>query len=181
MRRCALLKDVDADELSALGAFKYARNHAVLHTDARLMPKRKKLWSSWNYLSSGDETRSVSLTYWMNRLQPLATAEQYFVSINPQISLDEAAIVEQMTYEHPMFDARAITAQKHLWSIQGRRRTWFAGSYFAYGFHEDALQAGLAAAEEMGDVRRPWTVSGESNRLHFPLAGRGGSVGAAAQ
>ncbi len=177
----ALLKDADPDEAKALAAFRYVRNEAILHTDPKLMPRRKRLWSSWNYLGGQGETKSVSLTYWMNRLQPLETQDDYFVSINPQAKISDDCVIERMTYEHPMFDAPAIATQKHLWSLQGRRRTWYAGSYFGFGFHEDALQAGLAAAEEMGDVRRPWTVEGESDRLHFRSAGRGGPLGAAAQ
>lgn len=176
-----LLKDADAEESRFLSAFSYARNHAVLHTDPSYMPRRRHLWSSWNYRGGGSGERGVSLTYWMNRLQPLGTEESYFVTLNPETAIPDARIVEEMTYDHPMFDAAAMAAQKHLWLLQGRRRTWYAGSYFAYGFHECALQSGLAAAEEMGDVRRPWKVEGESDRLQFPLAGRGVPSGVAAQ
>lgn len=164
----AMLKDADRDEIATLGAFRYSSNEAVLHRDARLMPKRRGLWSSWNYLRGPAETGAVSLTYWMNSLQPLETDDDYFVSLNPQAVIGEDQTIARMTYTHPLFDDRAIAAQSRLWALQGRRATWFAGSYFAFGFHEDALQAGLAAAEEMGGVRRPWTVVGESDRLQLP-------------
>lgn len=177
----AMLKDADSEEISTLGGFRYFENEAVLHRDARLMPRRRALWSSWNYTRGRSETGAVSLTYWMNSLQPLGTNDDYFVSLNPQASIGEDRIVARMTYTHPLFDDRAIAAQARLWPLQGRRATWFAGSYFAYGFHEDALQAGLAAAEGMGDVRRPWTVAGESDRLNLPAPRSRVPVGAMAQ
>jgi len=75
-------------------------------------------------------------------------------------------LIRTEVYEHPLFDAAAIAAQREFWDIQGARRTWFCGSYLGHGFHEDALQSGLAVAEQLGGVRRPWTVEGESNRIH---------------
>ena len=171
----ALLSDPDADERRLLAAFRYARNEAVLHTDNRLMPRRRRLWSSWNYLGRGaDETRgssvpaSLSVSYWMNLLQPLATREDHFVTLNPFIDIPQSRTLAHFVYHHPMFDRHALAAQSELWTLQGKRNTWFAGSYFGWGFHEDGLQAGLAAAEDLGGVRRPWTVAGESNRLTQP-------------
>lgn len=176
-----LLTDADDAERRLLGAFRYVRNEAVLHRDESLMPRRRRVWSSWNYLDGGSETGAVALTYWMNRLQPLETSENHFVSINPNLPIADERVSDRTVYEHPMFDAAAMAAQRQLWSLQGRRRTWFAGSYFAYGFHECALQAGLAAAEELGGVRRPWNVERESDRLFLPPgSGRaGGRVEAA--
>ncbi|MGQ0671728.1 MAG: NAD(P)/FAD-dependent oxidoreductase [Hyphomicrobium sp.] len=176
----SLLTDADADEKALLGAFGYSRNDAVLHTDPALMPRRKHVWSSWNYRRGGGKGEGppgVSLTYWMNRLQPLDTDIDFFVSINPDAPIAERSIVVRLAYSHPVFDGPAIAAQRRLWSLQGRRRTWFAGSYFAFGFHEDALQAGLAAAEEMGDIRRPWDVEGQSDRLQLPSTRVGGTTG----
>jgi hypothetical protein len=176
-----LLPDADDTERRVLGAFRYSRNQAVLHTDASLMPRRRNVWSSWNYLDGGGETGGVALTYWMNRLQPLETSDNYFVSINPNLPVAEERVSDRTCYEHPLFDAAAMAAQRELWSLQGRRRTWFAGSYFAFGFHECALQAGLAAAEDLGGGRRPWNVAGENDRLSLPpgTAGSGGRVEAA--
>ena len=160
-----LLADADADERHLLGAFKYVQNRAVLHGDASLMPVRRRVWSSWNYLGeSAEREHRLSVTYWMNKLQPLGpTCPDLFVTLNP---LREASgTIATFGYAHPMFDARAMAAQRQLWQLQGRRSTWFCGSYFGYGFHEDGLQAGLAAAEDIGGVRRPWTVADESGRI----------------
>jgi len=175
-----ILSDADDEERATLGAFHYARNEAVLHTDISLMPSRRHLWASWNYLAAQQSGR-LSLTYWMNSLQPLETRTNYFVTLNPPPTLDPKEIVQRYTYHHPMFDGAALAAQRRLWLLQGRRRTWFAGSYFGYGFHEDGLQAGLAAAEEMGDVRRPWSVENESGRIHLAASRRPGQLPVAAQ
>lgn len=168
----ALLRDADRHERRMLGSFSYAANEAVLHTDETLMPRRKCVWSSWNYQHGGDETRGVALTYWMNKLQPLPGAQDYFVSINPSGPMASEKVIRRISYTHPLFDKAAIDAQSELWSLQGRNRVWFAGSYFAYGFHECALQSGLAAAEAMGHVRRPWRVAGENDRLKIPARPR---------
>jgi uncharacterized protein len=165
----ALLGDPDPEEHRLLGAFRYQTNRAVLHTDINLMPQRRRLWSSWNYLGGTegiDDT--LSLTYWMNNLQPLPPwSRDLFVTINPAKKLASGAVVADLAYAHPMFDTAAIAAQRDLWSLQGRRRTWFCGSYFGFGFHEDGLQSGLAVAEEIGGVRRPWCVANESGRIRI--------------
>ena len=106
------------------------------------------------------------MTYWMNRLQSLKGAPELFVTLNPNKEIAADRLIRTEVYEHPLFDAGAIAAQREIWSLQGRRATWFCGSYFGHGFHEDALQSGLAVAEQLGDVRRPWTVEGESGRIH---------------
>jgi predicted NAD/FAD-binding protein len=132
------------------------------------MPKRRRLWSSWNYLGSGGETdASLSLTYWMNKLQPLGDARDLFVTLNPNRAIEPGSEIAAFDYSHPIFDQQAMAAQHDLWNLQGRRKTWFCGSYFGYGFHEDGLQSGLAAAEDIGGVRRPWSVANESGRIHL--------------
>ena len=163
-----LLADADSQERAVLGAFAYQNNRAVLHADPALMPKRRRVWSSWNYLGSRSDAHATpSVTYWMNRLQTLETEENIFVTLNPIRPIAERAQIAAFDYSHPMFDAAAIAAQRQLWSLQGRSHTWFCGSYFGYGFHEDGLQSGLAVAEDIGGVRRPWTVANESGRLHL--------------
>ncbi len=102
----------------------------------------------------------------MNRLQTIKDAPDLFVTLNPTREVAPEAVIRTEVYEHPLFDARAIAAQREIWSLQGQRSTWFCGSYFGHGFHEDALQAGLAVAEQLGGVRRPWTVADESGRIH---------------
>ena len=163
-----LLADVDAQERAVLGAFAYQNNRAVLHTDQTHMPKRRRVWSSWNYLGTrAGAVAAPSVSYWMNRLQPLATDENIFVTLNPVTPIAEGAQIAAFDYAHPMFDAAALAAQRQLWSLQGRHRTWFCGSYFGYGFHVDGLQSGLAVAEDIGGVRRPWTVANESGRIQL--------------
>lgn len=165
----ALLDDASTAERQLLGAFRYSRNEAVLHGDATLMPHRRRVWSSWNYLSRTEQgERKLSVTYWMNRLQQLPESRPLFVTLNPLHEPREAGVVRRDVYEHPLFDVAAIAAQKQLWSLQGRRNTWFCGAYFGAGFHEDGLQAGLAVAEELGGVRRPWVVAQESGRISLP-------------
>lgn len=166
----ALLDDADDNERRLLAAFRYQSNEAVLHTDPTHMPRRRSLWSSWNYMARGDADR-LSVTYWMNSLQPLPTTMDVFVTLNPLHAIPTARIKGQFEYAHPVYDGAAIAAQKSLWQLQGRHRTWFAGAYFGYGFHEDGLQSGLAAAEAMGAPPRPWTVASPNGRLHLgPMA-----------
>jgi predicted NAD/FAD-binding protein len=165
-----LLDDADAAERELLGAFSYTRNLAVLHSDRRLMPRRRAAWTSWNHIGRRDDPAAGCVTYWMNRLQSLKGAGDLFVTLNPTREIAADAIHRSQVYEHPLFDAGAIRAQRELWSLQGRRRTWFCGSYFGHGFHEDALQSGLAVAEALGGARRPWRVSDESGRIHLPSA-----------
>ena len=164
-----LLDAPDPLELSHLGAFGYSDNEVILHIDDSIMPKRRRLWSSWNYVSN-DPASNPTITYWMNSLQPLMTSQNYFVTLNPIHPIDAAHTIGRYHYSHPIFDAAALEKQKCLWEVQGRRRTWFAGSYFGYGFHEDGLQAGLAVAEILGGVARPWQAEGQNNRLHFTPA-----------
>ncbi|WP_026792527.1 NAD(P)/FAD-dependent oxidoreductase [Pleomorphomonas oryzae] len=154
-------------ERRVLGAFRYSRNHTVLHADERLMPRRRAAWAAWNYIATSDHSAGPSVTYWMNRLQHIDPSVPLFVTLNPLIEPRAESVYRTFTYEHPLFDQAAIEAQKQLWSLQGGGNTWFAGAYFGAGFHEDGLQAGLAAAEAMGGVRRPWSVENESGRIHI--------------
>jgi predicted NAD/FAD-binding protein len=161
-----LLNDATAAERTTLGAFNYSSNLAVVHTDDNAMPRRRRLWSSWNYIKQTGETGKPTVTYWMNSLQSLACDENIFVSLNP--GQEPSSEIARFNYTHPQFDANALRAQRDLWRLQGERRTWFCGSYFGSGFHEDALQSGLAVAEELGNVRRPWQVDNESGRIQLP-------------
>ncbi len=165
----ALLVDPDGQEKDVLGAWRYSKNRAVLHTDAKLMPKRKRVWSSWNFIEGekGDETQSLCVTYWMNRLQSLDPGNPLFLTLNPNLQPAFGKTLREFEYTHPFFDASALQSQQHLWNLQGNRRTWYCGSYFGYGFHEDALQAGLAVAEQLGELKRPWQVDNESGRIHI--------------
>jgi hypothetical protein len=160
-----MLADADEEERRLLGAFRYQENSAILHRDPALMPKRRAVWSSWNYVGSSGQDRELSVSYWLNRLQGLPEATQAFVTLNPQQTPSETDIFGRFTYHHPIFDCAALRAQRALWRLQARRRTWFCGAYFGAGFHEDGLQSGLAVAEQLGGLRRPWTVPDESGRI----------------
>ncbi len=166
-----LLQDPDGRERAILGAIGYRANEAVLHSDESLMPRRKAVWSSWNYAAEGPpDAQQLSVTYWMNRLQHIADDHPLFVTLNPIREPDPAKVIRRETYDHPVFDTAAGVAQAKLWSLQGVRNTWFCGAYFGAGFHEDGLQAGLAVAEQLGGVRRPWTVENESGRIQIGAA-----------
>ncbi len=165
----ALLEDPSPRERAMLGAFRYNRNQAVLHSDAGLMPLRRRTWSAWNYVGRpgvGGE-QELCVTYWMNRLQSLPAGAPLFVTLNPARPPAADRIIRVEMFDHPLFDAAAMRAQRELWSLQGEQGTWWCGSYFGAGFHEDALQSGLAVAEALGGVRRPWTVPDESGRIHL--------------
>jgi hypothetical protein len=163
-----LLETPMAAETAALGRFAYTRNLAVLHSDPSLMPRRRGLWSAWNYLgvTTPDGDQRLCVTYWMNRLQGLPAHTPLFVTLNPLHAPDPRNVIWSETYEHPKFDAAAMLAQKDLWALQGRGGVWWCGAYFGSGFHEDGLQSGLAVAEAIGGVKRPWSVANESGRIH---------------
>ena len=170
-RALATLADASDEERDLLGAFRYSRNVAVLHTDETFMPKRRRVWSSWNFLGLTDSDR-VCVTYWMNRLQGLESERPLLVTLNPARPPRVGTLLHTESYNHPILDGAAGRAQQQLWSLQGQRNTWFCGSYFGAGFHEDGLQAGLAVAEQLGGVRRPWRVANESGRIAIPPEAR---------
>ncbi len=157
----AMLADPSDTEIALLGAVRTAANRVVMHADPRLMPRRRAAWASWNYIDRTDG--GLCVTYWMNRLQSLPGERQIFVSLNPPI--EPEAIIHEEYFDHPQFDATALRAQRALWSLQGTRRTWYCGAWFGAGFHEDGLQAGLAVAEQLGGLRRPWDVPDDCARI----------------
>lgn len=163
----AMLLDADAPEREILGAFRYTDNIAVLHSDERLMPKRKAVWSSWNYIGGKreDDQTPLCVTYWMNRLQNLPEQHPLFVTLNASRPIRDDKVIGTYHYTHPLFDLSAMKAQQQIWQLQGRRNTWFCGAHFGSGFHEDGLQAGLAVAEAATGLRRPWQVANESGRI----------------
>lgn len=153
----AMLADASADECSLLDAFGYSRNRTILHGDTSLMPRRRRVWSSWNYIGDRDgDATQVCVSYWMNRLQGLDPRRPLFITLNPHRAPRPETVLGEFVYHHPVYSVRALAAQRQLQRLQGCRRTWFCGSYFGAGFHEDALVSGLAAAEAAAGVRRPW-------------------------
>ena len=148
----ALLADADETERQLLADARYQPNRAVLHTDARLMPRLRKVWSSWNYLSDGGDEPNVSVTYLLNKLQPLPFRTPLFVTLNPVVEPAADQVIAEFDYEHPIFDARMIAAQRRLPEVQGRRRLWLAGAWTGYGFHEDGLKSGVAVARALASL-----------------------------
>ena len=143
---------VRADERAVLGAIGYHRNRAVLHTDASLLPARPKAWAAWNYLRApqhAQEQSAVCLHYLINRLQPLPWPQPVVVSLNPVREPDPARVVGEYDYAHPVFDLAAIAAQARVPALQGQGNVWFAGAWTRYGFHEDGLMSGMAAASAL--------------------------------
>jgi uncharacterized protein len=153
----AMLSDATPLEKSLLSSVPYHSNRVVLHRDAALMPKRRKCWASWNYLRSTHPSgrHGVAVTYWMNRLQGIPDRYPLFVTLNPEREPAPGTVFAEFSYDHPQFGASSMAAQRQLKSIQGDRNTFFAGAWTGYGFHEDGLSSGLAAAEAIGGII-PW-------------------------
>jgi predicted NAD/FAD-binding protein len=137
-----MLENPDSDEKRILGEFKYVNNTAILHTEKKLMPKNKSAWSSWNSISKEDLSKTC-VTYWLNNLQNLKCEENYFLTLNPIQKIEENKIITKVNFTHPYFNSQTVKFQKELHSLQGKKRTWFCGSYFGYGFHEDGLKSSL--------------------------------------
>ena len=158
----ALLRDADRHELEVLGAIRYQRNRAVLHTDQSVLPARRRAWAAWNYeraAAHGDERDGVCLHYLINRLQPLPWQTPVLVSLNPLRPLSPDKVLGEWDYAHPVFDRRAVLAQRRLASLQGRSRVWFCGAWTGYGFHEDGLASGLEVADAL---RAGWALEKQS-------------------
>ncbi|MBC7781190.1 MAG: FAD-dependent oxidoreductase [Proteobacteria bacterium] len=172
----ALLDDADARERALLGAVCYQPNAAWLHTDREFLPVSPRAWAAWNYTgrsassnagtgaaaaNEADATAagSVSVTYLINKLQPLPMSTPVLVTLNPHRPIASDKVIRQIAYAHPVFDAAALAAQQRLSTIQGVRRTWFCGAWTGYGFHEDGLKSAMAVSESLG-VRAPWVDAG---------------------
>jgi predicted NAD/FAD-binding protein len=156
----SLLADARPEEARLLGEFKYQPNIATLHTDTTVMPRTRRAWASWNYeIDAGGGAASTATHYWMNSLQGVSDRENYFVSINRPAAINPAKVIRTIPYEHPLFSLGALRAQAGLPSLNraavGTTHTHFAGSYFRYGFHEDALLS-AAVLSEMLLGRNPW-------------------------
>lgn len=149
----ALLADPSPAERQLLGAIRYQPNHAVLHTDVDVLPRRRLAWAAWNYeraVNVSREQSRVCLHYLINKLQPLPWRTPVVVSLNPVRPIAADKTLGRFDYSHPVFDAAAVAAQRRLPEIQGRSHTWFCGAWTRYGFHEDGLMSGQAVAEALG-------------------------------
>ena len=135
-----MLQDPTIEEKRILGKFKYVSNSAYLHTDENLMPKKKIAWSSWNSISKNDKT---CVTYWLNNLQNLNCENNYFLTLNPVDEIHKDKLIKKINFTHPYSNLDTFKFQKDLNAIQGKKRTWYCGSYFGYGFHEDGLNSSI--------------------------------------
>ena len=152
----ALLKDGRADEKRILSQARFQRNRLVLHTDSRLMPRRRVCWSSWVYLaSSRPDEAQASVTYWMNSLQGISMDTPLFATLNPSAPVADAHILDTYEFDHPQYDFGMMAAQEALPSIQGRGNVWYCGAWTKMGFHEDGLASALAVARQLG-APPPW-------------------------
>ena len=165
-----MLADADGHERRVLGAFHYQPNLALLHTDESVMPATRRCWSSWNYRVGGGSEGPLepSTVYWINSLQQLPTRQNYFVSINGEASVDPAKILQRIAYDHPLFNLGAVRAQRELPELNQRQSgVYLCGSYFRYGFHEDAL----ASAMDLSRLLDP-TLAGHEHAdapaIHYP-------------
>mgnify|MGYP006281602869 FL=1 len=148
----AMLEDPDDKEKRLLGAWSYSRNPTVLHTDVSVMPPLKAAWSSWNYTrqKKSGEMSPVTVSYDMNRLQKIRSRKPLFVSLNPVHDIPPEHRIKEMVYTHPQYSFEAFATQEELPGLNGRRNTYFCGSYFGYGFHEDGVNAALSVTRHFG-------------------------------
>jgi predicted NAD/FAD-binding protein len=156
-RSLALLDPPSVEERAVLKAIPYQANHAVLHTDPRLLPRRRRAWASWNFHAPAPELSEapVSLTYLLNRLQPLPFASPVMVSMNPLEAPREDRVLARFDYRHPVFLEGSDEAKRRVPSLQGRSRTWFCGAWTRNGFHEDGLASAVDVARRLG-AGIPW-------------------------
>ena len=147
----SLIADPTSEEKSILANFKYKNNIAIIHTDDSLMPKNKKVWSSWNSSVNKDNTSETSITYWLNLLQNLKTNKNIFLSLNPFLKIDPKKIISRVKFTHPYYDKEALENQNRLKNIQNKKNLLFCGSYFGYGFHEDGIKSSLEMIKSFND------------------------------
>ena len=139
-----MLEETTEDEQRILSKFKYVSNTAILHTDERLMPKRRLAWCSWNSISKENQT---CVTYWLNNLQNLNCNDNFFLTLNSIYEINKKNVIKKVNFTHPYFNLETLKLQKELNLIQGKKRTWYCGSYFGYGFHEDGLKSAINLIE----------------------------------
>ena len=144
-----LIKNPTVNERNILSNFKYKKNLAYLHTDEHLMPNKKSAWSSWNSILKKEDISKNCVTYWLNKLQNLETKNNYFLTLNPTIEIDSNKIIKKINFSHPFYDLKSIESQKHLSELQGINNSWFCGSYFGYGFHEDGIKSSISIVNQI--------------------------------
>ena len=149
-----------SEEANLLKDFKYQKNTSILHSDISFMPKRKSVWSSWNYITETGNSGNLSITYWMNELQGINSPKPILLSLNPKILPNPDLIYGQYSYSHPILDNNAINIQKKLSSVQGKNNLWFCGAWTGFGFHEDGVKSAVEIANSH-NIDLPWFQSKE--------------------
>ena len=149
-----------SEEANLLKDFKYQKNTSILHSDINFMPKRKSVWSSWNYITETGNSGNLSITYWMNELQGINSSKPILLSLNPKILPNPDLIYGQYSYSHPILDNNAVNIQKKLSSIQGKNNLWFCGAWTGFGFHEDGVKSAVEIANSH-NIDLPWFQSKE--------------------
>lgn len=148
----ALLTDAHPAERDVLGAMAYQPNDTVLHTDARLLPRSRKAWAAWNAWVPATPGAACTVSYCMNLLQGIDSPEPLIVTLNQTDAIDPAKVLRRMAYHHPVYSHASVAAQARKGEIQGKRRTWFAGAYWGWGFHEDGMRSAVDLAREFDSV-----------------------------
>ena len=158
----AVLETPSAAEREVLGAIPYQRNEVILHTDTRLMPRRKRAWASWNYVVTAPASTLATVTYDMNKLQSLHAPETFCVTLNRRAAIDPGKVIKVLHYDHPVYTAATLAAQQRRAEINGVNRTFFCGAYWRFGFHEDGVVSALDVVARLapggatdGQVRQP--------------------------
>ena len=144
-----LIKNPTDNEKKIFKNFQYKKSIAYLHNDEILMPGRKNAWSSWNSILDKNDDKKNCVTYWLNKLQNLKTKKNYFLTLNPFIPIEDSKIIKKVEFTHPFYDSKTINAQKYLPELQGVNNSYFCGSYFGYGFHEDGLNSGTEVSKKL--------------------------------
>ena len=165
-----LLDQPSAAEREVLGALPYQENVAQLHSDTRVMPRKRKAWASWNYHVGADANAAPTITYWMNLLQGIESPEPLFVSLNRQAEIDPDKVHGRWIYHHPLYTAATVAAQARRPEIQGVDRIWYTGAYWGYGFHEDGARSGVEVARRLGVPFAEDLGEREIDRLLIPGA-----------
>ncbi|HTT04695.1 MAG TPA: FAD-dependent oxidoreductase [Steroidobacteraceae bacterium] len=169
-----LLSDASTREREVLGAMPYQANDAVLHTDAALLPTRRKAWAAWNAFVPRSAHENCTVSYCMNLLQGLQSPEPLVVTLNRTAAVDPAKILRRMRYDHPVYTEASVAARARKLEIQGQRRTWFAGAYWGWGFHEDGMRSAVEVAAAFGVRWAAGSVAPALFQHDVPLTGATG-------
>jgi len=146
-----LLSDASEHERQSLGAIRFQPNDVVLHSDPSVMPRSRKVWSSWCYAEGAQKSEDrIDLSYWMNSLQPWLKSDELIVTLNSTRPIREDLIWDQATFQHPVFDGAALRGQQQVAALNGTNRTWFCGAWMKNGFHEDGISSAIDVVEAIG-------------------------------